>query len=289
MARVSTSLLSLCTWLETSEGCRKLSDLILSCGPARVSGYEAGLCWEELECFVEALEEGFYGLPASCCRLTPGAQRHIRSLPSLSFHLADAKNLGFDHERWAAHLLGRLHRVLRNARFVIHPDETTFGTFSRLTSEIVEPWVVTIENMCPRKISHVSLPEISALLRSEPKLGLTFDVCHWIEAGGDYSGTELRDFFTEFGSRTRALHVSVPTSCFSGYSGYDGLAHHLCVRSGLSIEPLLSNLLGFLPHDVSLVIEGYVPPLDEVILSEEIEYLGRWRDGAVPMRRKAAA
>lgn len=281
VCRMSLSLVSLnsfSAWLKDADLAASLSHNILYSW-SKVDGYEVPLLWSELESFVESLEFLNTSLPKNCELLSFEAQKHILDLPILSFHLEDAKKIPASMQDCVGALLGRLHDALPHSYFVIHPDEVGEDVFQQLTSCLTQPNILTIENMDKRKLSHHDLKEVERLLTSNLKLGLTFDVCHWIESEYASHPILLLNFLNKFGSRIRGIHLSVPQSHFQGYKKSEPTNHHLCTESGFFIDHLVLSFLSFVPHEVAMVMEGFSPPACAELVEDEIDLFDAWSKG----------
>lgn len=273
MSFTAVSLNSFSTWLTTKDLADQLSNLILNSLPL-VDGYEVQLSWEDLDSFTISIESGKRNLPRTYHLLSDAAQMHILSLPSLSFHLDAANKLiGFDLKKVASRL-ALLSAYLPHSHFVIHPDEADYSIMKVLAEEIEEPRVLTIENMDLRKRTHHKLSEIAELLSSNHLLGLTFDICHWVENNG--INDELIQFISNYGDRIRALHISSPRSNYPGYQIAEPTNHYLCSESGYSLNSFMQTMLPFISSDTSFVMEGFVPPSCSALLTQEILLIEVW-------------
>lgn len=279
MSFTAVSLNSFSTWLNAPQLAEQLSNFILHSWPL-VDGYEIQLSWGDLEEFTNSFENGEKCLPRKYHNLTLAAQRHILNLPFLSFHLDSLSNLNQSEISKISKFLALLSVHLPHSYFVAHPDEVNEEFFKNITDDLEEPRILTVENMDIRKKTHHRLSEVASLLSSNPKLGLTFDICHWLENEELNSLDDLIHFISNYKDRIRALHISSPISSYVGYQISERTNHYLCSESGNNLNSFMQTILSFLHSDVALVMEGFVPPSCSSLITQEILQIELWSRAA---------
>lgn len=279
MSFTAISLNSFSTWLVVPQLAQQLSNSILHSWPL-VDGYEIQLCWSDLEAFTSSVERGEKCLPSKYHNFSKAAQKHILNLPFISFHLDSFAALNGEEIKKISRSLALLSAHLPHAYFVAHPDEVNEDFFRNVTDELEEPRILTVENMDFRKKTHHRLCEVASLLSSNPKLGLTFDVCHWLENEEQNSTEELIHFISQYKDRVRAIHVSSPVSLYVGYHISERTNHYLCSESGNNLNSFMQTILALLHSDVALVLEGFAPPSCSSLITQEILQIELWSRAA---------
>ncbi|MCB0328857.1 MAG: hypothetical protein KDD70_04315 [Bdellovibrionales bacterium] len=266
------SLLSFSDWIHNCP--HKLSHKIVSEWSSFVDGFEILLSWPELIEFSERVRNTEIEIPGECASLTNEAMRTILDSSAFSIHVHDLKELSVEKRSQALTAINGLTDRFSHLTLVFHADEAPQILLDQIVPNLTSPRRCTIENMCPQKRELISLSEVAAFLDRYPELSLTFDICHWLEANSqETSLKEVSDFMASYGNRVRSIHVSVPTSAYSGYKKENFTRHHLLTRSDFPFHEVFRLVLSSASADVRCVSEGYFPVSFGNLVEEEIDYL----------------
>lgn len=237
--------------------------------PMAVDGIEIHATLPELYMWEEQLNKGRISLPRPLGSISPTLTRHIITLNN-SVHLPPISTLPFDQIFKFANSINTIHRSLGIKNFTLHIDDLNPKVLWKLCEKVDTGVVISIENSDSNKSNGAHPQELALLLSTFPRLGITFDICHWLEGGFNKVGDEdeLASFIEEYNNRITQIHFSVPTSSARWYREDSEVktSHFLAFQSG---EQAGQQLAKKIKNTVPWVIEGVIPPRRFHLLERE--------------------
>lgn len=255
--------------------------------PRYVDGFEIHVgSIDELLIWALSLRGGAEALPGALNSLP---QRNIAAILQSSFlsiHLPSPPAPEGRERTALAYSMDLLHATLGIQDFTIHPNGTSPTLWNKIMGDVSSPAYLSIENMDPRKESHQTLQEISALLDATPRLRHTFDVCHWMELGNASDDPSLLEFLHRYRDQISKIHFSVPQSSSGLYDMGESTSHCLSIAGGPAIR---DGFFTALDPSIPFIVEGYIPVLAALpLLERETRFLRSVKNAWASRNTKAA-
>lgn len=194
----------------------------------------------------------------------------LSALPANSIHLPCFKNYAKNRDSQILEIIHAAGNELNIRHFTIHPDETDYIDWRWFLNRVPDWAKISVENMDIRKKSHCRLDEFAGLLREFPRLFVTLDVCHLVEAGYSLGDFQLIQFLSEFAQRISKVHLSAPAFSAAGRKRHADLMHINCADSSFVVPAYFRDLI---PSSAEWLLEGALPAGDLTALRRELEYL----------------